>query len=49
MAPVKRFMCLDLCICFNSLVNLGSILLLPQPFQAEIIKHNTYRRFIREL
>lgn len=48
MDPVKCFMCLDLCMCLNSLVNLGSILLLQQPFQVDFVKHNMYRKFIRE-
>lgn len=48
MDPVKCFMCLDLCICLNSLVNLESMLLLQQPFQVNFVKHNMYRKFIRE-
>jgi len=48
MAPVKFFMCLNLCICLNSLLNLGSILLLQQPFQVDFMKHSMYRKFIRE-
>lgn len=48
MALVKCFMCLDLCICLNSMVNVGTILVLQQLVQVSFLKHNMYKKLTRE-